>query len=157
MENTNYELKQQMDPMSDTLRVKLKTLGFEEVAFEPKVKNRFIATVDDIPSYLIKSVDLPSKNVYTQKNSSPISNWGSIGLTLYNPISHELEKQLLNLDVIKEYEIKVKILSPVGEVVSTWKIYGNLKGVEFDSLDWSSKGQASLAYLFFYVNSVVIE
>ena len=157
MENKDYELKQQMEPMNDTLRAKLKTLGFEDVAFEPKVKNRFIATMEHVPSHLIKSIHLPDKRVYKEENKPAMHNWGTMEITLYNPVSGNLEKTLVETDIEKEHEITVKILDPVGEVITTWVIHGTLSRIAFDSLDWSNKGVAALAYLSFDVNSVVIE
>ena len=52
------------------LQQKLKSIGFEQTEFEPKIGKRFIATLTGIPSHVIKSVTLP---VYS--NSSGPDGW----------------------------------------------------------------------------------
>ena len=62
--------------------------------FEPKVQNRFIFSIDGIPSFVIKKADRPK--VTTEKKTIDYINvqrtfkgkttWGDISLELYDPI-----------------------------------------------------------------------
>lgn len=156
MDEKEYTLENQIEPMTNELKEKLKAIGFTEQEFEPKVRNRFIVMMDGVPSHLIKAVRLPDKRVYLGEDAPKVT-WSDLDLTLYNPVSENLEKRMLELDVEKLYEITVKVLGPVGDVLTTWKIQGRLESVNFDRLDWSDKGEPTYVYLSFGVNAVEIE
>ena len=64
-------------------------------AFEPKQANRFILYMDGIPSFVIKSVGavtltqgtVPLNHINIQRFVKGKSTWGTIALTLFDPIT----------------------------------------------------------------------
>ena len=136
-------------PINPDLAQRLKDIGFSQQEFEPKVGNRFIVKMEGIPSYVIKAVSLP-------RYYAPSKNWKNVMLTLYNPLLENLEEKLLNLDTDALHTIIVHLLSPVGEVVTTWKIVAKLENIIFDTYDWSSKGESNLIRVDFGVTNVEV-
>ena len=63
--------------------------------FVPKTANRFVLTVGDIPSFLIKKVTRPAitfgeivlDHVNTKRKLQGKADWGEVSMTLYDPIT----------------------------------------------------------------------
>lgn len=131
------------------LQAKLKEIGFEQTAFEPKVNQRFIATVEGLPSHVIKAVELPQRHP---------DNWTSVGLFLYNPLGSKIEQAAIDLVKKDHVQITVKILDPAGNVDTIWEILTTTNGAEayFGSYDWSDTGEANEISIRFDVDDVRI-
>jgi hypothetical protein len=54
------------------LEQKLKDVGYEKTEFEPIVRNRFIAKVDGIPSFVICGVSMPLCSFYRNKEHKTV-------------------------------------------------------------------------------------
>lgn len=120
-------------------------------AFEPKVENRFIVEMTDVPSYVISDTTLPKfvtlnyakHDVYTMTNESKIVDDGRLFMRLYDPVEPSTSRILY--DIIKNREgklgdITIKILGPVGDVVSIWKINtASIYSVDFGRMSWTSQ------------------
>lgn len=143
------EIKRTFDPALDE---KLKEIGFEKTDFEPVVLNRFIVTLDSIPSYVIMGAKLPTCTFYKNKERKTVEpRWDSLVLFLYNPVALDIEKQVLALGQKDEVPIEIRYLSPVGETVTHWKIKGELTAIEYGEFDWRNTGDPNLIQLTFKI------
>ena len=100
--------------------------------WEPRMKNRFIVEWNQVPSYLIKAV-----NIHIEKDKNKIE------LKIYDPIvptpmEAVIKKCLLN----NEEYLKLKILGPVGDIVDTYSLKIRNLSTNF-SYDWAS-GELSI-------------
>lgn len=137
------------DKDSPQLKERLKTLGFEETQFEPKVNNRFIVKADGLPSYVVKGVKLPK-----YRSDSSITSY--IELECYNPLGLKFEQLAIDFAKQSEVKIKVQILGPVADVDTTWDIVGVEGEVDFGALNWSDEGQPNKVYITFTVKDFTI-
>lgn len=129
--------------------------------FEPRLKNRFIMLIDGIPSFMIKMAKLPT----LQQNSKAVDHinlqryvkgksiWGSIDITLYDPIVPSGAQTMMEwvrlhhesltgrdgyADIYKK-DVVIQILGPVGDVVSEWIGKGTqITQVNFGDVDWAN-------------------
>jgi len=131
-------------------------------AFEPKVQNRFIMYIEDIPSYMVKGVNAPSFtdgeikldhiNTY-RKIRGGQRVWDDMTLNLYDPISPSgaqtvMEWARLGYESVTgaagysdfyKKDITLNILGPVGDIVGEWVMKGAfVKSSNFGSYNWSS-------------------
>jgi hypothetical protein len=136
------------DKDSPALKARLQSLGFEQVDFEPKVSNRFIVYIDKFPSYVIKGVALPRRDLN--------GKWGNIQLECYNPLNTKLEQTAIDLVNQDEVEITIKLLTPTAEVDTTWELVVENGSVNFGSINWSDEGEANLIYITFDVKEATI-
>ncbi len=133
--------------------------------FEPKVQNRFIFSVDGIPSFIIKKTDRPKlasekktiDYINVQRTYKGKSTWSDISIELYDPIvpsgaqavmewirlSHEsVTGRDGYLDFYKK-DCTINVLGPVGDKVEEWQIRGAfITNAEFGSLEWGNGGDA---------------
>lgn len=141
------------------------TISSQEImfkAFEPKVQNRFIMYVEDIPTYMIKGVSAPNFqdgqikldhiNSY-RKIRGGQREWQDMTLNLYDPISPSGAAVVMDWakqgfesvtgragysDMYKK-DLTFNILGPVGDIVGEWLIKGAfVKSSNFGSYNWSS-------------------
>lgn len=141
-----------MNPDQDEnlLKNNLKNIGFDQTTFEPKVNNRFIVTLGNIPSYVIKNVSLPTYNSITR-------SWNEfLKLKLYNPIGLKLEERLIDLINQEKLEVKIKLLTSRGEVDTTWTIEVSRGTLQFNNMDWANEGEPTIIDLSFNVEKVNI-
>lgn len=132
----------------NVLKNKLKNLGFEHIEFEPKINNRFIVDIEDIPSYIVKSVSFPSYNSDTKQ-------WYNfIGFQLYNPIGLRIEERLINILDKKKIDIKIKLLTSEGDVDTTWEIEASKGILNFNCLSWEDSKTPNVIKLSLQVESV---
>lgn len=133
---------------SPGLQSRLKSLGFEQVDLEPKVRNRFIVKVDGLPSYVIKGIHLPMRT---------LAGWEQrVELECYNPLDAKLENMVIELIRRGEVNIKIQILTPTAEVDTEWDIVGWNGEIYFGNLNWSDKGDANIIRVTFDVKSASI-
>jgi len=130
-------------------------------AFEPKVKNRFIMRIADIPAYMIKMATRPSitfdvitlDHINIKRKVQGKGEWNDINITLYEPIvpsaaqavmewvrlSHESLTGRRGYSDFYKKDISLELLGPVGDVVEKWDIKGSfITQVNFGDLDWAA-------------------
>jgi len=141
------------------------TISSQEImfkAFEPKVQNRFIMYVEDIPTYMIKGVSSPNFqdgeiqlnhiNTY-RKIRAGRREWQDMTLNLYDPISPAGSQAVMDWarlgyesvtgragysDFYKK-DLTFNILGPVGDIVGEWQIKGAfVKSSNFGAYNWDS-------------------
>lgn len=141
---------------------------FYDQAFtwEPKHENRFIMSFSDaaeqtIPAFLIKTSAKPSiqnqvvtlDHINVKRYVKGKSEWQSIQINVYDAIvpsaaqkmmewirlHHESATGRNGYSSMYKKNITLESLSPLGEVIESWQLYGAfLDSVNFGKLDWSS-------------------
>jgi hypothetical protein len=133
-------------------------------AFEPKVQNRFIMSIDGIPSYIIKATARPVltqepiklNHINLQRYVKGRSVWGSMELTLFDPVvpsgaqavmewvrlHHE---SVTGRDGYAEFykkDIILNALGPVGDKVEEWILKGaQITKADFGKQTWDSDNE----------------
>jgi hypothetical protein len=131
--------------------------------FEPKLKNRFVMSIDGINAYMIKSANRPSlesdevvlEHLNVTRYVKGKSRWQPLDITLYDPIVPSAAQQVIEwvrlhhesvtgrdgyADFYKK-NVTFNLLGPVGDVVEEWELNGcyiqsaNFGDVAFDSSD----------------------
>ena len=115
-------------------------------AFEPKMANRFILYADGLPSYVVKGVARPTisqeakqlNHINVQRFVKGRSTWGSIGMTLFDPIVPSAAQSVMEwvrlhhesvtgrdgyADFYKK-DLTINVLGPVGDKVEEWILKG---------------------------------
>ncbi len=114
--------------------------------FEPKLKNRFILTIDGVPSYVIKASGRPQiqfeevelKHMNVSRFVAGKGTWQTIELTLYDPIvpsaaqsvmewvrlSHESVTGRDGYSDFYKKDVVINVLGPVGDKVEEWTLKG---------------------------------
>jgi len=136
-------------------------------AFEPKVQNRFIMYIDAIPSFMIKNVKAPTftdnvvklDHINSYRKIRGKREWAEMTMTLYDPITPSgaqavMEWARLSYESVTgragyrdfyKKELTLKILGPVGDVVSEWKVVGAfVTSMSQGSFDWATSDVAEL-------------
>ena len=128
--------------------------------FEPKLKNRFIMTIDGIPAYTIKTtsrpqitfedVELHHMNVVRYVKGK--GQWQLMNVTLYDPIvpsaaqavmewvrlSHESVTGRDGYSDFYKKDVTINVLGPVGDKVEEWTLKGTfINDAQFGDLDFS--------------------
>lgn len=111
-------------------------------AYEPKVVNRFLVEFQsplNIPTYVVKGATRP-KLLTTNNNGF---TWEEMIFSMYDPITPSTTqalmeglKELRTLDD-QTIEVKLSMVSPVGDKVEEWLIKGTINKVDFGTLDWN--------------------
>ena len=123
-------------------------------AFEPKVQNRFIMYMDNIPSFMIKTVSAPSfedgevvlDHINSYRKIRGKRMWNDMDMTLYDPITPSgaqavMEWARLSYESVTgragysdfyKKDLTLNVLGPVGDVISEWII----KGALITSINW---------------------
>jgi len=128
--------------------------------WEPKTKNRFLLTIDGIPSFIIKTAGRPKftsnriviDHINTQRYLKGKTVWETIGITLYDPISpsgtqatmewlrlhHESATGRDGYNDFYKKDIGVLVLGPSGDKVEQWTLKGTfMTDGDFGDLDWA--------------------
>jgi len=136
-------------------------------AFEPKVQNRFVMYIDNIPSFMIKNVTAPNfedeevklDHINTYRKIRGKREWGNMDMTLYDPITPSgaqavMEWARLSYESVTgragysdfyKKDLTLNLLGPVGDIVSEWIIKGAfITTMEQGSFDWSTSEVAEL-------------
>ena len=137
-------------------------------AFEPKVKNRFIMYMDNIPSFMVKTVKAPSfedgevvlDHINSYRKIRGKRMWSDMDMTLYDPITPSgaqavMEWARLSYESVTgragysdfyKKDLTLNVLGPVGDVVSEWIIKGAfIKTMSQGDFDWSSPEAVELS------------
>lgn len=110
--------------------------------YEPKVVSRFLVEFQsplNIPSYVVKGANRP-KLIAANNNGF---TWEEMVFSMYDPIAQSTTqvlmeglKELRKLDD-QTIEVKLSMVSPVGDKVEEWLIKGTINKVDFGTLDWN--------------------
>lgn len=135
---------------------------YNAYSWEPKKAHQFIMSLDGIPAYLIKASAKPSiangevtlDHINVQRYVKGKSVWNTISVTLYDAIvpsgaqavmewirlHHESATGRDGYSSYYKKEVRLKQLSPLGEVIEEWKLNGTyIVDANFGSLDWSTE------------------
>lgn len=149
-------------------------------SFQPKVKNGFIMSIGDIPTYMVKMVNRPSlkfdvitmDHINIKRKLQGKGEWNDIQLTLYDPIipsgaqlvmewirlSHESITGRRGYADFYKKNLTLKLLGPVGDVVEQWSIIGAfINEAAFGDLDWSAGGDVVTVDLTLSMDYCVLE
>ena len=130
--------------------------------FEPKLKNRFIVTIDGVPAYTIKASGRPQiqfeevelRHMNVSRYVAGKGTWQPIEMTLYDPIvpsaaqavmewvrlSHESVTGRDGYADFYKKNITFNVLGPVGDKVEEWELKGafiqtaNFGDLSFDDI-----------------------
>ena len=129
--------------------------------FEPKMKNRYVMEIDNIPSYLVKAANRPTiqfetvtlDHINVKRKLKGKGEWQDITITLYDPIVPSGAQAVMEwirlghesitgrdgyADFYKK-DIDFYLLGPVGDKIEQWKLKGvfisqaNFGDLSFDS------------------------
>ena len=115
-------------------------------AFEPKVQNRFVMYIDNIPSFMVKNVKAPTftdniiklDHINSYRKIRGKREWEDMTFTLYDPVTPSGAQAVMEWarlgyesvtgragysDMYKK-DLTLNILGPVGDVVGEWIIKG---------------------------------
>ena len=132
--------------------------------FEPKLKNRFVMSIDGIPAYLIKTANRPTisfeevelNHMNVKRYVKGKATWETIEITMYDPVvpsaaqaamewirlSHESVTGRDGYSDFYKKDVDFQVLGPVGDVVDRNILYGQIflqptKTAEFIVLDFT--------------------
>ncbi len=134
-------------------------------AFEPVQSNRFLMQLDGIPAYLVKGVSAISldqtpvelNHINVQRFVKGKTKWNTIDMTLFSAISpsgaqavmewirlgHESVTGRNGYSDFYKKDLTLKILGPVGDVVSEWVLKGCFPtNVNFGDFSYDDDGVA---------------
>ena len=141
--------------------------------FEPKMKNRFIMTVDGIESYLIKTANRPSisfevvtlDHINVKRKLKGKGEWQDIEITLFDPIVPSGAQQVMEwvrlshesltgrdgyADFYKK-TLQIEMLGPVGDKIEQWKLKGAfIQAANFNDLSFDSNDPADIELTLSY-------
>jgi hypothetical protein len=141
--------------------------------FEPKLKNRYIMSIDGIPAYLIKTANRPSitfeevelNHMNVKRYVKGKATWETVEFTMYDPVvpsaaqavmewvrlSHESVTGRDGYSDFYKKDIDVQILGPVGDIVESWKLKGAwIQAANFNDLDFSSSDPIDISVTLRY-------
>lgn len=148
--------------------------------FEPKVKNRFIMHINDVPTYIVKMANRPSINFETitldhiniKRKLQGKGEWQDITIGLYDPIVPSAAQAVMEwvrlghesitgrrgyADFYKK-DLTLEMLGPVGDVVEQWTIKGALiVSTNFQDLDWASGADVAMVEVTLAYDYAVLE
>ena len=137
-------------------------------AFEPKVQNRFVMFIDNIPSFMVKNVKAPTftdnviklDHINSYRKIRGKREWDDMTMTLYDPITPSGAQAVMEWartgyesvtgragysDLYKK-DLTLNILGPVGDIVGEWIITGAiLTNGDFGQYDWTSDEPVEVA------------
>ena len=140
-------------------------LSQEEAFFStymPKLKNQYVFYVDGLPSFVIKSVEIPEisseaielDHINVQRKIKGKTTWGECSLTMYDPVEPSaayaaIEWMRLAHESItgrnaypSQYkkDCSIVILGPALDKVSEYTLKGAWpSSINFGGLDWSAQ------------------
>ena len=141
--------------------------------FEPKLKNRFVMSIDGIPAYLIKTANRPSisfeevelNHMNVKRYVKGKATWETIEITMYDPVvpsaaqaamewirlSHESVTGRDGYSDFYKKDVDFQVLGPVGDVVEQWKLKGTwIQSANFNDLDFSSSDPVDISLTLRY-------
>ena len=141
--------------------------------FEPKLKNRFVMSIDGIPAYLIKTANRPSisfeevelNHMNVKRFVKGKATWETIEITMYDPVvpsaaqaamewvrlSHESVTGRDGYSDFYKKDVQFQVLGPVGDVVEQWTLKGTwIQSANFNDLDFSSSEPVDISLTLRY-------
>ena len=141
--------------------------------FVPKTANRFVMTVANIPSFLVKKVTRPSitfgdvtlDHINVKRKLKGKADWGNITCDLYDPVvpsaaqavmewvrlSHESVTGRDGYADFYKKDITFNVLGPVGDKVEEWTLKGAyVQSTAKGSLDWATDSALMLSITVAY-------
>ena len=141
--------------------------------FEPKLKNRFVMSIDGIPAYLIKTAARPSitfeevelNHMNVKRFVKGKGTWETIEITMYDQVvpsaaqaamewirlSHESVTGRDGYSDFYKKDVDFQVLGPVGDVVEQWKLKGTwIQSANFNDLDFSSSDPVEISLTLRY-------
>ena len=141
--------------------------------FEPKLKNRFVMSIDGIPAYLIKTAARPSitfeevelNHMNVKRFVKGKGTWDTIEITMYDPVvpsaaqaamewirlSHESVTGRDGYSDFYKKDVDFQVLGPVGDVVEQWKLKGTwIVTANFNDLDFASSDPVEISLTLRY-------
>ena len=141
--------------------------------FEPKLKNRFVMSIDGIPAYLIKTAARPSitfeevelNHMNVKRYVKGKATWETVEFTMYDPVvpsaaqavmewvrlSHESVTGRDGYSDFYKKDVDFQVLGPVGDVVEQWKLKGTwIAAANFNDLDFSSSDPVEISVTLRY-------
>ena len=141
--------------------------------FEPKLKNRFIMSIDGIPAYLIKTAARPSisfeevelNHMNVKRFVKGKATWETVEFTLYDPVvpsaaqavmewvrlSHESVTGRDGYSDFYKKDVTFQVLGPVGDVVEEWKLKGTwIQDAQFGDMDFQSSDPVDITVTLRY-------
>ena len=130
-------------------------------AFEPKVQNRFVMLIDNIPSFMVKNVKAPTftdnviklDHINSYRKIRGKREWDDMTMTLYDPVTPSGAQAVMEWarqgyesvtgragysDFYKK-DLTLNILGPVGDIVEKWTLYGTyIQDATFGDLDFTT-------------------
>ena len=107
--------------------------------FEPKLKNRFIMSIDGIPAYLIKTANRPS----IEFEEVELMEWIRLG--------HESVTGRDGYSDFYKKDVQFQVLGPVGDIVEQWTLKGTfIQSANFNDLDFASSDPVDIALTLRY-------
>ena len=146
--------------------------------FEPKLKNRFILTIDGVPAYTIKASGRPQiqfeevelKHMNVSRYVAGKATWQTLDITLYDPIVPSASQSIMEWirlahesvtgrdgysDFYKK-EVTFNVLGPVGDVVEEWVLKGCwIQDATFGDLDFASSDPVDITLTLRYDYAVL--
>ena len=130
--------------------------------WEPKMANRFIMYIGDVPSYLIKAAARPTitngevvlDHINIDRKVKGKSRWNDVSITLYDPIvpsgaqavmewirlHHESVTGRDGYSTQYKKDITFHSLSPTGEKIEEWTLKGAfILDSNFGQMDWGTE------------------
>jgi|TARA_R110000822_G_scaffold165525_2_gene306020 hypothetical protein len=141
--------------------------------FVPKTANRFVLTVGDIPSFLIKKVTRPAitfgeivlDHVNTKRKLQGKADWGEVSMTLYDPIvpsgaafvmdwvrlGYQSATGLAGYPSEYKKQVTVEGLDPAGNICERFILNGAfISSTEMGEYDWSSEAALEITVTMKY-------
>ena len=141
--------------------------------FEPKLKNRFVMSIDGIPAYLIKTANRPTisfeevelNHMNVKRFVKGKATWETIEINMYDPVvpsaaqaamewirlSHESVTGRDGYSDFYKKDVDFQVLGPVGDVVEQWKLKGTwIQSANFNDLDFASSDPVEISLTLRY-------
>ena len=141
--------------------------------FEPKLKNRFIMTIDGVPAYTIKTANRPQitfeevelNHLNVKRFIKGKGTWQTLQFTMYDPIvpssaqavmewvrlSHESVTGRDGYADFYKKDLTINVLGPVGDIVEEWTLKGAwVQDATFGDLDFATSDPAEITLTLKY-------
>jgi hypothetical protein len=147
-------------------------------SFTPKVANRFVMSVGDIPSFICKKVTRPGvtfgevviDHINTKRKLQGKADWNDVTMTLWDPIVPSGAQHVMEW-VRKGYEsatgaagypdfykedVTIEVLGPAGDIRERWVLKGAFPlTTEMGELDWSNDQPVEISVTLKYDYAVL--
>jgi len=141
--------------------------------FEPKMKNRYVMEIENIPSYLVKAANRPTiqfetitlDHINVKRKLKGKGEWQDVSITLYDPIVPSAAQAVMDwvrlghesitgrdgyADFYKK-DITFYMLGPVGDKIEQWTLKGAfISQANFGDLSFDSNEVATIELTLSY-------